>query len=53
MSKAKPFKTNDYLKSNEDRAEYLKAIIAENDEGLLMLSIREIIDSMSGIGKLA
>ncbi len=53
MSKAKAFKTSDYLKSNEDRAEYLKAIMAQNNEGLLMLAIREIIDSMGGIGKLA
>jgi len=50
MSKAKTYKTSDYLKTNEDRAEYLKAIIAENDEGMLMLAIREIIDSMGGIG---
>jgi len=53
MSKAKAFKTSDYLQSNEARAEYLKAVMAENDEGLLMLAIREIIDSMGGIGKLA
>jgi probable addiction module antidote protein len=53
MNKAKAFKTSDYLKSNEDRAEYLKAVMAENDEGLLMLSIREIIDSMGGMGKVA
>ena len=53
MNKAKTFKTSDYLQSNEARAEYLKAVMAENDEGLLMLAIREIVDSMGGIGKLA
>jgi len=53
MNKAKAFKTSDYLKTNEDRAEYLKAVMAENDESVLMLAIREIIDSMGGIGKVA
>jgi len=53
MSKSKAYKTNDYLKTNEDRAEYLKAVLSENDESLLMLAIREIIDSMGGIGKLS
>ena len=53
MNKSKAYKTSDYLKTNEDRAEYLKAVLSENDESSLMLAIREIIDSMGGIGKLS
>ena len=53
MNKSKAYKTSDYLKTTEDRAEYLKAVLSENDESLLMLAIREIIDSMGGIGKLS
>ena len=53
FNKSKTYKTSDYLKTNEDRTEYLKAVLSENNESLLMLTIREIIDSMGGIGKLS
>ena len=51
MNKSKAYKTSDYLKTNEDRTEYLKGVLSENDESLLMLAIREIIDSTGGIDK--
>jgi probable addiction module antidote protein len=53
MSKTKAFKTSDYLKTREDRVEYLKAALDSNDEKVLLIAMREIVDSMGGMAELS
>lgn len=53
MIKTKPYKTSDYLKTNEGRAAYIQVVMEEQDDELLLLAIREVIDSLGGIGQLS
>jgi len=53
MSMNKAYKTSDHLKTNEDRAAYIEAAIEEQDDGFLLVALREVIDSFGGIGQLA
>ena len=53
MIKTEPYKTSDYLKTNEDRAAYIQVVLEEQDDELLLLAIREVIDSLGGIGQVA
>ena len=53
MNKSKTFKTSNYLKTNEDRAAYIEATIEEQDDDFLLVALREVIDSLGGIGQLA
>lgn len=51
--KTKPYKTSDYLKTNEERAAYIAVAIEEGDDRLFLLAIREVIDSLGGMAQLA
>ncbi len=53
MNKTKTYKTSDYLKTNEERAAYIEAAIEEQDDRFLLVALREVIDSLGGIGQLA
>ena len=53
MGKTAEYKTSDYLQSEQDRAEYLKVALESNDDKLILLAMREIIDSMGGMSQLS
>lgn len=43
QSRSKPYHTTDYLKNQDDIAEYLNAAIEDGDEQILLMAISEIM----------
>lgn len=48
-----PYRAADYLKTDEDRAAYLEAILEDGDSRVLTIGLRDLAESIGGVGKLA
>ncbi len=47
------YKTSDYLNTPEDVAAYIEAAMADGDERVILLALREAADSIGGMAELA
>lgn len=48
-----PFHASNYLKTDEDRAAYLEALLEDGDSRVLTIGLRDLAESIGGVGKLA
>lgn len=53
MSNTVLYKTGDYLNSPEEVAEYLEAVLEEDDPALLLVALRNVADSQGGMAMMA
>lgn len=52
MKKTKPWNIQDHLKTNEQRVEYLRAALEENDKEFILIALCDIAQSL-GLGMFA
>jgi probable addiction module antidote protein len=47
------YSPTDYLKTKEDMVEYLNAAIEDGNERVLLMALRNVVDSLGGMTRLA
>ncbi len=47
------YRPSDYLKTKEDIVEYLNAAIEDGDERVLLMALRNVVDALGGMTRLA
>ncbi len=52
-AKTAPYNSGDYLKTPEERIEYLNAAIEDGDERVLLMALRNVVNSMEGMTQLS
>lgn len=48
-----PFSAADYLRTHEDRAAYLEALLEDSDPRVITIGLRDLAESIGGMGELA
>lgn len=51
--KSVPYRATDYLGTPEDITEYLNAAMEDGDERVLLMALRNVVDAMGGMTRLA
>lgn len=51
--RSRPLRVTEHLKTDEERAAYLAALLEESDSGVLTLGLRELAESAGGMAMLA
>ncbi|MEJ1297847.1 MAG: putative addiction module antidote protein [Candidatus Sedimenticola sp. (ex Thyasira tokunagai)] len=52
-AKTASYDPKDYLKTQEDRVEYLNAALEDGDERVLLMALRNVVKSMEGMTQLS
>jgi len=53
MNKAVKYNTSDYLNSPEEVASYIEAVLEEDDPALLLVALRNVVESQGGMAMMA